>query len=99
MALDPNKSGKPKTPKPAGSNLGALENRSANGCTSRAAEGIVRATEQYEDMDILNLGSGEGCSVRELAETIRELLDGLANFPMTQPGPMELRARFSMSRK
>lgn len=36
-----------------------------------AAEGIVRATEGYDGMEILNLGRGEGCSVRELAETIR----------------------------
>jgi GDP-L-fucose synthase len=45
-----------------------------------AAEGIVRATEQYGEMDILNLGSGQGCSVRELAETIRELLDWSGEF-------------------
>jgi GDP-L-fucose synthase len=38
-----------------------------------AAEGIVRATETYDGAGILNLGRGEGCSVRELAETIREL--------------------------
>jgi GDP-L-fucose synthase len=52
-----------------------------------AAEGIVRATEQYEDMDILNLGSGEGCSVRELAETIRELLgwSGEFSYDATRP--------------
>lgn len=39
-----------------------------------AAEGIVRATECYDDMDILNIGCGHGSSVRELADAIRELL-------------------------
>jgi GDP-L-fucose synthase len=35
-----------------------------------AADGIVRATERYHEIDILNLGSGKGCSIRELAEMI-----------------------------
>lgn len=39
-----------------------------------AAEGIALATERYDAIDILNLGRGEGYSIRELAETIRELL-------------------------
>lgn len=39
-----------------------------------AAEGIVRATEQYDDIDILNVGSGNGCSILALAEMIRDLL-------------------------
>jgi GDP-L-fucose synthase len=39
-----------------------------------AAEGIVCATESYDEPEILNVGRGEGCSVRELAETIRELV-------------------------
>lgn len=38
-----------------------------------AAEGIVRATERYDDLEVLNIGSGEGCSIRDLAELIREL--------------------------
>jgi len=45
-----------------------------------AAEGLVRATETYEAADILNLGSGQGCSVRELAETIRELIGWRGDF-------------------
>jgi len=45
-----------------------------------AAEGIVRAAEKYDEMDILNLGSGQGCSVRELAETIRGLLGWSGEF-------------------
>ncbi|HEY6926082.1 MAG TPA: NAD-dependent epimerase/dehydratase family protein [Steroidobacteraceae bacterium] len=39
-----------------------------------AAEGILRAAERYDEIEILNLGRGEGYSIRELAETIRELL-------------------------
>jgi GDP-L-fucose synthase len=39
-----------------------------------AAEGIVRATEQYDDIEILNIGSGIGCSILALAEMIKELL-------------------------
>jgi GDP-L-fucose synthase len=45
-----------------------------------AAEGIARATDMYDEMDVLNLGSGQGCSVRELAETIRELLGWSGEF-------------------
>jgi GDP-L-fucose synthase len=45
-----------------------------------AAEGIVRAAERYDEIEILNLGRGEGHSIRELAETIRELLDWTGEF-------------------
>lgn len=38
-----------------------------------AAEGIVLATERHNEIEILNLGSGQGCSIRELAETIGEI--------------------------
>jgi GDP-L-fucose synthase len=38
-----------------------------------AAEGIVRATERYASIEILNLGSGQGCSIRTLAEMIAEV--------------------------
>lgn len=37
-----------------------------------AAESIVLATEHFEDIEILNLGSGKSCSIRELAEIVRE---------------------------
>ena len=37
-----------------------------------AAEGIAIAAERYDEMEILNLGSGKGCSIRELAEMIAE---------------------------
>jgi GDP-L-fucose synthase len=52
-----------------------------------AADGIVRATEEYESMDILNLGRGEGCSVRELAETIRELMGWQGEFVYDRSRP------------
>lgn len=39
-----------------------------------AAEGIVRATQRYDDTAPLNLTTSEGRSVRELAETIRDLV-------------------------
>lgn len=45
-----------------------------------AAEGIVVATERYECIEILNLGSGKGCSVRELAEMVREAADWHGEF-------------------
>jgi GDP-L-fucose synthase len=38
-----------------------------------AAEGIVRAAERYDAIELLNLGCGRGCSIRELAEIIREM--------------------------
>lgn len=37
-----------------------------------AAEGIVKATEKYEALEIINLGCGKGCSIQELAEIIKE---------------------------
>ena len=37
-----------------------------------AAEGIVIATKKYNEIDILNLGSEKGCTIKELAEIIRE---------------------------
>jgi GDP-L-fucose synthase len=39
-----------------------------------AARGIVLATERYDEPDPVNLGSGEEISIRELAETIAELV-------------------------
>lgn len=45
-----------------------------------AAEGIVVATERYECIEILNLGSGKGCTVRELAEMVREAADWHGEF-------------------
>lgn len=37
-----------------------------------AAEGIALASARYERIEILNLGSGKGCPIRELAEMVRE---------------------------
>ena len=37
-----------------------------------AARGIVLAAERYENIEVLNLGSGKGCSIRQLAEMVRE---------------------------
>jgi GDP-L-fucose synthase len=39
-----------------------------------AAEGIVRAAGSYDGSDPVNLGSGQEIEIRELAETIRELV-------------------------
>jgi GDP-L-fucose synthase len=38
-----------------------------------AAEAIVRAAEAYNEVEPLNIGTGIGTSIRELAETIREV--------------------------
>lgn len=45
-----------------------------------AAEGIALATERFEDIEILNLGSGKGCSIRELTEMIREAVGWQGDF-------------------
>jgi len=37
------------------------------------AAGIIRATEVYNDLEPMNLGTGIGTSIRELAETIQEV--------------------------
>jgi len=52
-----------------------------------AAEGIALATEQYDDIEIMNLGAGKGCSIRELAEMIAEAADWQGNlvFDTTRP--------------
>lgn len=39
------------------------------------AEAIVRATENHNDLDPLNIGTGTGTSIRELAETIKEVVE------------------------
>lgn len=45
-----------------------------------AAEGIVQATERYNEIEILNIGGGEGYSIRQLAEAIRDLLGWQGEF-------------------
>lgn len=42
------------------------------GYVEDAAEGIVLAMEQYNDIDILNLGEGKGYTIKEIAEIIKE---------------------------
>ena len=39
-----------------------------------AAEAIVRASEKYSKPDLVNLGSGEEISVRDLLEMIRTMV-------------------------
>ncbi len=52
-----------------------------------AADGIVLATERYHDLEILNLGNGTGCSIRELAQMIAGILEwrGQFVFDTTRP--------------
>jgi len=45
-----------------------------------AAEGIVIATEKISEVEILNLGSGQGCSIRELAEMVRRTVGWQGEF-------------------
>jgi GDP-L-fucose synthase len=45
-----------------------------------AAEGITLAAERYNEIEILNLGSGQGCSVHELAGMIGSILDWRGDF-------------------
>ncbi len=39
-----------------------------------AAEAIILATERYDDVEPLNIGTGIGTSIRELAETIHDIV-------------------------
>jgi GDP-L-fucose synthase len=52
-----------------------------------AAEAIVLAAEKYQKPDLVNLGSGEEVSIRELLETIRALIgyDGTVCWDATKP--------------
>jgi len=40
-----------------------------------AADGIIKATELYDDTEPLNIGTGIGTSIRELVEMISEIVD------------------------
>ncbi len=57
------------------------------GYVDDAAEGIVQAMESYDDLAIINLGQGEGCTIGELAEMIREAVgwQGKFVFDPTRP--------------
>jgi len=52
-----------------------------------AAEGIIKATEEYDGSDPVNLGSGRETSIKELTQTIRTLLDykGEVRWDATKP--------------
>lgn len=52
-----------------------------------AAEAIVLAAEKYQKPDLVNLGSGEEVSIRELLEIIRTLVgyDGAVGWDTTKP--------------
>ncbi len=50
------------------------------GFVEDAAEGIVRAMEGYDDLSIINVGQGEGCTIRELAEMIKESVGWSGSF-------------------
>ena len=59
-----------------------------------AAAGIVRAAQRYDSIEILNLGAGKGCSIRELAGMVREAAgwDGEFTFDLARPdgAPMKI---------
>jgi len=52
-----------------------------------AAEAIVLASEKYSDPDLVNLGSGEEITIRDLLEKIRRLIDykGTVLWDRTKP--------------
>jgi GDP-L-fucose synthase len=50
------------------------------GFVSDAAEGIIRAMEKYDDIEILNIGQGKGYSVTEIAEMIRDAVGWKGEF-------------------
>jgi GDP-L-fucose synthase len=61
---------------------------------SDAAEGIVLATEKYDKPDPVNLGSNREISIKELAETICELMGfkGEIRWDATKPDGQPRRA-------
>lgn len=52
-----------------------------------AADGILRATERYDDLDVLNVGSGTGCSIAQLATMIAELAGWQGKFVFNTSRP------------
>jgi len=52
-----------------------------------AAEAIVLAAERYDDVEPINIGTGIGTSIRELAETIQEVVrfEGRLNWNTEKP--------------
>lgn len=52
-----------------------------------AVEYILKAAESYDEVDILNIASGQGISVRALAETIKEIVDYEGNLKYNTEKP------------
>lgn len=52
-----------------------------------AADGILRATERYNDLEVLNVGTGTGCSIAELAIMIGELAGWKGKFVFNTSRP------------
>jgi GDP-L-fucose synthase len=52
-----------------------------------AADGIALATECYNDIEILNLGCGKGCTIAELAEMVRKAADWRGRFVFNSDKP------------
>jgi GDP-L-fucose synthase len=52
-----------------------------------AAEGIRVATEMSNDLEIMNLGSGKGCSIRDLAELIKKVVGWKGDFVFDRSRP------------
>jgi GDP-L-fucose synthase len=45
-----------------------------------ATEGIVRAMEIYDDIDVMNIGEGRGYTIREIADLIRDSAEWKGDF-------------------
>lgn len=57
------------------------------GYVEDAAEGIVRALDMYNDMEIMNIGEGKGYSIREIAILIKNIVnwEGVLKFDVSYP--------------
>lgn len=64
-----------------------------------AAQGILRAVERYDDLEVLNLGSGEGCSIRQLAGIIADVIDWRGAFVCDATRPDGAARKVSDNRK
>jgi len=57
------------------------------GYVEDAAEGIIMAMEKYDNIEIMNIGEGKGCSIREIAYLIKHaaLWEGEFKFDTARP--------------
>ncbi|MDE1854292.1 MAG: NAD-dependent epimerase/dehydratase family protein [Thaumarchaeota archaeon] len=57
------------------------------GYVDDAAEGILRAVEKYDDIEIMNIGQGKGYTIREIAYAIKQAVgwDGEFSFDTNRP--------------